>query len=297
MAHTTSWWSICRQTVSEFNRDNCSRMSAAIAYYAAFSIAPLLILVLTICGLIWDPADVKGQLEVEMVRFLGDEGTAQIRTMLAASDTNLHRNAASLFSLTALVFGALGVVSQLQAALNDAWDVAPDPNQGGVRQFLVKRLISAAMILAIALLLLISLILSTLVSLAGDQLAVWLPGAVSGSVLTFVSNGLSLILMTLLFSSMFRILPDAQIDWSDVWFGGFVTSLLFLGGKYLFGLYLSTSQIASAYGAPGSMALLLLWLYYSAAVLLLGAEFTQVWSQRHGRRVLPEQGAKKKQAA
>ncbi|MCA9169567.1 MAG: YihY/virulence factor BrkB family protein [Planctomycetales bacterium] len=284
------WWSIIKRTLSEFQSDNCLRMAAAISYYSAFSLAPLLVLVVMLCGFVWDPADVRGRLQEEIARVVGPEGTAQIETMLARTDSPSARGT-SVFSIAALLFGALGVVSQLQSSLNEAWGVQPDPSQGGIRNFLTKRLISAAMILTIALLLLVSLAVSAVISLAGDTLGQWLPGDVSGIVLAVASSAGSLVITALLFAAIYRILPDAEISWKDVWFGALVTALLFVGGKYFFGLYLASSHATAAYGAAGSLALLLLWLYYSAGVLLLGAEFTQVWSQRHGARVAPEPGA------
>jgi membrane protein len=186
-----------------------------------------------------------------------------------------------------LLFGATGAIAELQDALNTAWGVQPDPNKGGVKSFFLKRLLSLALVAGIAFLLLVSLLLTTAITISEK----WLPGQISAPLLYGVNVAADLIVITLLFAAIFKFLPDAQVAWRDVWIGAAVTAGLFILGKFGLGVYLGNSNVASAYGAAGSLVLVLVWIYYSALILLLGAEFTQVWARERGKRVRAEEGA------
>jgi membrane protein len=180
---------------------------------------------------------------------------------------------------------------ELQAALNRAWGVEPDPDRGGVKNFVIKRLFSLGMVLSIAFLLLVSLVLSAALTAFGGALGGLLPGDASEVLLQLLDNAVSLVVITLLFAAMFKVLPDARIAWRDVWVGALVTTVLFLAGKFLIGLYLGQANPGEAYGAAGSLAILLVWIYYSSLILLLGAEFTPVWARERGAGVEPQEGA------
>jgi membrane protein len=284
-------FAMLKETVREFLGDDCMRLAAALSYYTIFSLPALLILILMVASVFIDPQDMQGRIDQQMGALIGRDGAEQIQTMIEhANRPDTGGPLAAILGIAALLFGATGAFMQLQAALNKAWDVEPDPDAGGLRNFIVKRFFSLAMILGIAFLLLVSLVISAALGAFGDVLASYLPG-VSEVLLQLLQLGVSLALISALFAAMFKVLPDADIAWRDVWVGAVVTALLFVVGKFAIGLYLGNSEPGTAYGAAGSLAVLLVWIYYSAIILFLGAEFTQVWATRRGGGVRPSKGA------
>jgi membrane protein len=266
-------------------------MAAALAFYTMLSLAPLLVLTITIAGLLVEPKDARAEVTDQIRMLVGPEGAQQIHNMLKSAGRHGQGIFGDVLSVLVLIYGATSVVAQLQSSLNEAWKVEPDPKRGGVRNFLIKRLLSLTMILGIAFLLLISLVLTTIASAFGDKLVEWLPGEVSAYVPLASNTGVFFLLVTLLFAAMFKILPDARVAWSDVWIGAAGTALLFIVGKFLIDLHLSHSNLMSTYGAAGSLVLVLLWTYYSSMIFLFGAEFTQVWARRTGKPIEPRSGA------
>lgn len=282
---------VLRRSATEFMDDECMTMAGAISYYAIFSLPPLLVLMLLLLGTVLDPREVAGYIQTQLTRLVGESGGAQIRTILEqARGPGGGSLLTTAWGLVALLFGATGAFAQLQIALNKAWEVQPDPEQGGVKRFFVKRLLSFGMILAVAFLLLVSLALSAALSAFGDVLAGRLAG-LSAPVLTLLNLALSLTVFTVLFAAMFKVLPDARVRWREAWLGAGMTTLLFVLGKFLIGFYLGRSDPGHAYGAAGSLAVTLLWIYYSSLILLFGAEFTQAWAEAYGGRIEPEAGA------
>lgn len=283
-------WGLLKTTVNEFSADDCTSMAAALAYYTIFSLAPLLVLIIMLVSLVWDPTQVRGEVQQQMNELFGEQGAQQVQTMM--NNASQHRSGwAAVLGIIALLFGATGVFSQLQTAMNRAWEVEPDPDRSGVKDYAIKRLYSFGMILVIALLLLASLLLSTVLSAFGQYIVNLMPGAVSDTLLRWLDFGISFLVITLLLSAIFKWLPDAKIGWKDVILGAVATAVLFVIGKTLIGLYLGHANLGSAYGAAGSLALLLIWIYYSSMILLLGVEFTQVWARRHGGTIEPKEGA------
>jgi membrane protein len=292
MASKTGLVEILKRTGSDFINDESPRMAAALSYYTVFSLPSLLILILLIAGAVWDPEDVRGGLAAQIDGLMGAATAEQLRTVLdQAEQPGAGRGIAAILGIVALMFGATGAFIELQAALNRAWKVEPDPEQGGLKNFIVKRVFSLGMVLSIAFLLLVSLVLSTVLAAFGDALGAMLPGTVSEYLLLALNFGIALLVITLLFAALFKVLPDAEIAWRDVWVGAAVTTLLFLIGKFAIGFYLGQANPGEAYGAAGSLAILLVWIYYSAMILLLGAEFTQVWAEERGRGIEPQEGA------
>lgn len=285
--------SLLKHAATDFKEDDCPRMAAAMSYYTVFSLPPLLLLVLMIAGVFIEPSHLEGRIEREMAGFLGQEGARQIQAMIR----NVNRPGtggalATILSIAGLVFGATGAFAQLQSALNRAWEVEPDPEEGGgIRGFVGKRLLSLGMVVTLAFLLLVSLLLSAAISAFGDTLGGLVPGGLSTVVLQLLQIGISLLVVTVLFALMFKVLPDAEVSWRDVWVGAFGTALLFVAGKFLIGLYLSRSDPGEAFGAAGSLAVILVWVYYSAMIVFFGAEFTQAWAVERGRGIQPEEGA------
>jgi membrane protein len=282
---------IAKQTVSNFIKDDCMAAAAALSYYTIFSLPALVVLIMLLVGSLMDPSDVRGGIESQMESLMGPDAGGEVRTIIQEAERPQGGLVPTILGILGLVFGATGVMGQLQTTLNRAWNVEPDPNQGGIKSFLAKRIFSFGMILVIAFLLMVSLVISTALSGMGDQLASLLPEGISGPLLHLLNLGISLVVFALLFAALFKVLPDAKISWRSVWVGGAVTAVLFIVGKFLIGLYLGRSNPGEAYGAAGSLAVLLLWIYYSSLILLLGAEFTEVWAQKRGERIEPEPGA------
>lgn len=280
-------WSFLRRILRDFSEDECSVRAAALAYYTVFALPPLLILLTKVVGLVWDPAEVQHSLETQFSTLVGDEGGRAIREMLTSAEQQGTAGIVSaVLGIFALLFGAIGAFMQLQGALNRAWEVKPDPKQGGLKRFIAKRVLSAGMILAVAFLLMVSLAVSALLSALGTKLA-FLPEPT----LHVMDVLLSLAVITIMFAAIFRFLPDAEIAWRDVWVGSLFTAMLFVIGKVAIGLYLGRSAPGDAFGAAGALAVILVWIYYAGMIVLLGAEFTQAWAERRGARIRPERGA------
>lgn len=282
---------VLRQTVTEFSQDECPRMAAALAYYAIFALPALLALVVAIASFFASREDVSGRLTAFFEENMGKTGAAQIQTMLQHASQSGEGWWGSIVSGVLLVVGATGVLLELQTALNRAWGVEPDKNQGGIKAFVMKRVLSFAMVLGIAFLLLISLVVSWWLNEFGHLLEQWAPAWMSERAVQVVDVVASSAVIAALFAIMLKYLPDAQLSWRDVLPGALMTTVLFVIGKYAISLYLSYSNVTSAYGIAGSLALVLLWIYYSAMIFFFGAEFTQVWASTHGRRIRPEAGA------
>lgn len=283
---------ILKQTFREFWDDGCPAMAAALAYYTAFSLPPLLVLVILMAQPLVGTEALRQQIVEGADHLIGSDAAAQVAAILQSADLPAGEGtAATLFSLGALLLSATAAFGQLQRALNVAWNVMPDKSRGGIRSFLLKRALSFAMVLIIALLVLMLVILSTGLSAMGAVLGELLPGRLSEGVLRLFHLTLSLTLVTTLFAAIYKILPDARIGWRNVWAGAALTTLLFVFGEVIIGLYLGRSEVGSAYGAARSLAVILAWIYYSSMILLLGAELTQVLVRRDGRNVQPEKNA------
>jgi len=284
-------WTILKRTYGEFQQDDCLQMAAALAYYTIFSLPPLLVIIISIAGLQLGEEAVQGRVEQEIEQIIGAEAAEQVQTMISNASQSLSEEGSiwtGILGIGALLFGATGAFAQLQKALNRAWSV--QPGRSGILNFLLKRALSFGMIVTTGFLLLVSLALSTLLTAIGSELQTWIPGFPL-SLTKVLDVALSLTVITALFAAIFRILPDARINWRDVFTGAAVTALLFVAGKTLIGFYLGQSDPGSMFGAAGSLALVLLWIYLSAVLLLLGAEFTQVWARRHGKSIRPSSGA------
>ena len=285
---------ILKQSFKDFSDDECPTMAAALSYYTVFSLPPLLLLIIMIAGAVMDPQDVREALHGQLGALLGQSGGDEIRTIMEkAQETktpDTGRPVAAVLGVATLILGATGVFGQLQAALNKAWEVKPDPEQGGIKSFLVKRIFSFGMVIAIAFLLLVSLALTAAISAVGGMMGRLVPG-VGEAVLHVLNFVVSFGVITLLFGAMFKIVPDAQVAWKDVWVGAVVTGVLFMIGKYAIGFYLGRSNPGEVYGATGSLAILLVWIYYASMIVFFGAEFTQTWAEHRGQGVTPEKGA------
>jgi membrane protein len=278
---------LIKQTFQEYGEDNVGRLAAALAYYTVFSLAPLLVIVIAVTGLvIGSQADIRAEIMNQIQAMIGSEAAAGlIESMIDSSQNTSAGIFATILGVATLIFGATGFFIQLQGALNTIWDVE-EKSEGGVLGMLRARFLSFTLILGIGFLLLVSLVLSAALSILANYAQGLFPG--SAVVWQVADLLISLAVITLLFAMIFRFLPDVDIAWRDVWLGAFVTALLFTLGKWAIGLYLGTRGLSDAYGAAGALIVILLWVYYSAQILFLGAEFTQVYARRHGKAPLPE---------
>jgi membrane protein len=276
---------LVKATFTEWSEDNVPLMAAALAYYTLFSLAPLLVIAIAIVGAVFGEEAAQNQIVGQIQGLVGRDGAEAIQAMiLNASQPRSGGAIATSISVGILILGASGVFGQLQYALNTIWEVKPKPEQG-FWNFLRARFLSFAMVLVIGFLLLVSLILSAILTAISAFFSGYLPAfAVLGRILNF---GISFAAITVLFASIYRFLPDVKIGWRNLWLGAGVTALLFNIGKYLIGLYLGSSGVGSTYGAAGSLVVVLLWVFYSAQILLIGAEFTQVYSKFRGTPIQP----------
>jgi membrane protein len=290
----TTVWGLLKQAGSEWVADNAMRLGASLAYYTMLSVAPLLVVITAIGGLAFGPEAARGQLVHEMKDMVGTEGAQAVQTMVAHAYEPTTGVIASVIGLVVLLLGATGVFVELQDSFNTIWGVqcqAPS----GIWGFIRTRLLSFLMILAVGFLLLVSLVISAGLTALGTYFDGLNPAILWHAVNFLVSLGV----ITVLFAVMFKFLPDVHIGWKDVWVGAALTAVLFTIGKFLIGLYLGSSGLGSAYGAAGSLAVFLVWVYYSALILFYGAEFTQVYATRYGSHAGTREGqllASRKQA-
>jgi len=269
-------------TIKEWQEDNATRLAAALAYYTVFSIAPLLIIAISVAGLVLGNEAATGQLVGQIQGLIGLQGAELIETMIQGASKPSASIIATIIGIATLVFGATSVFSELQNSLNEIWDVKPQPQKSGLLLMVRTRFLSLTLVFGIGFLLLVSLVISAV--LAG--VSTFIGGAIGEAAIIsqVISAVLSFLVTTLLFALMFKVLPDVHVDWHDVWIGAVMTSLLFSIGRLLIGLYLGNSGVTSTYGAAGSLIILLIWVYYSAQILFFGAEFTQVFARLYGSR-------------
>jgi len=279
---------VLKETATGWDEDNVNRLAASLAYYTLLSIAPLVILAVAVAGLAFGQEAAREHIGRELSSVVGSgAGTA-----IEAIAKNAKSPGSGLFSVivgvVVLLFGASGVFGELQSALNTVWEVAPKPGRG-IWGLVKDRFFSFTLVVGVAFLLLVSLLVSAALTWVGQIFSRALPGgAALWQVLNFV---ISLAVVSALFATMFKALPDAKIRWRDVWVGAAVTALLFTLGKFALGLYLGGAGVSSAYGAAGSIVALVIWVYYSSQVLLIGAEFTEVYARRFGSKIVPDEKA------
>jgi membrane protein len=283
-------WRLLKESFAEWNKDKASRLAASLAYYTVFSLAPLLIIVIAIAGAVFGEAAAREQLVGQMEGLLGSEGAEFVETAIQNANRPGENSGfiASIVSIAILLFGASGVFAQLQDALNTIWEVTPKPG-ASIWEMVRKRILSFGMVLGIGFLLLVSLVISAVLAALNAYMSGLLPGF--DGLWQVVNFAIAFGVTTLLFAMIYKFLPDVKIAWGDVWIGAAFTSLLFSIGRSLIGLYLGQSGFASAYGAAGSVIVILAWVFYSAQILFFGAELTQVYARRYGSKIVPDEHA------
>jgi membrane protein len=270
-------WYVLKRALAGWWNDNVPRLGASLAYYTLFAMAPILVISIAIAGFFFGPEAVRGEVVAQMRGLVGETGAQAVQAMLENAATRGDGTLATIIGLVTFFLGSTGAFLELQTALNGIWRVKPKPN-AGIRQMLFQRLISFGLVIGVGFVLLVSLVVSAGLAALNRYMGNAFPGF---TVLWTAMNVLvSLGVVTLLFAMIYQFLPDVELRLRDVWLGALVTAGLFSVGKNIIGLYLGTSAIASSYGAAGSVVVLLVWVYYSAQVVLLGAEFTKAYVQR-----------------
>jgi membrane protein len=276
------FFSLMQKALSAWSDDYAPSMGAALSYYTLFSITPLLVIVIALAGFFFGDDAVRGEVYSQLSGLLGDQAALAVEDMLRSANRPKEGAVAALISIGVLVIGATTVLGELQNDLDRIWRAPAGPTAGGVRAFARSRLLSVAMILGITFVLIVSLVVSAIISAVGRFWGVWFRGwEVLAHALDLAT---SFSLMTVLFALIYKIVPRVRIQWHDVWVGAAVTALLFAVGKILIGLYIGRSNLTSGFGAAGSLVLMMVWVYYSAQIFLIGAEFTWVYAHEFGSR-------------
>ena len=278
-------WKILKQTFKDFGDLKITRMSAALAYYTIFSIAPMLIVIITLCDIFLGRDAIEGNLYKQIQSFVGSDAALQIQELIKNATVSNDITWASVVGVIALIFAATGVFAEIQDSINLIWRLKSKPRKGWVKM-IINRLLSFSMVVTLGFIMLVSLFINALLGLLVDRLVSLFPGAE-----VYIVYGINILLqfitISFLFGIIFKVLPDAKISWKTVRAGAFTTALLFMLGKFAIGFYLGKSNVSSSYGAAGSLVILLLWVYYSAIILYFGAAFTKAYAQYTGTHIYP----------
>ena len=274
------YWRLAKATFTDFIADNALSHGAAIAFYTILSIAPVLVIVIAMAGLVYGQDAARGQIVGQLQGLMGDQAAQTIQSMLQSASSRGAGIRATVFGLVTLVVTASGVFSELQSSLNAIWKA--EPKHTGVSGLVRARLTGLGLVASLGFLLLVSLIVSTALKAGQGYLAALLPDA--GLLFQALAFVVSFCITALMFGAIYKILPDKKIEWRDVLVGAVATSFLFTLGKFLISLYLGSSSVASSYGAASGLVVVLIWVYYSSQIFLFGAEFTKVYAESHGSR-------------
>ncbi|HJT74669.1 MAG TPA: YihY/virulence factor BrkB family protein [Chitinophaga sp.] len=283
------YWKILKQTAVDCMGDKVFKLSAALSYYTIFSIAPMLIVIITLCDIFLGKEAIEGSIYGQINSLVGNQAALQIQQMIRNASLSGDFTWATIVGVVTLVIGATSVFGEIQDSINFIWQLKAKP-KNGLLKILINRALSFSMVISLGFILMVSLILNGIIELFSKQLAHLFPEVTM--VLIYVVNlALTFFIITLLFAIIFKVLPDAKVRWKHVFTGAMATAVLFMVGKFAIGLYLGSSKVGSAYGAAGSIVIILLWVYYSAIILYFGAEFTQVYVQYYGGKIQPNEYA------
>lgn len=278
-------FSFMKEVFSNFSDDKVMKFSASLSYYTVFSIAPILIIMVTVAGVIFGKEAAQGQIYGQINGLVGGEAASQIQEIIGNTSTSGKTFIASVVSIIALIFGATGVFGEIQDSINSIWGLKSKP-KSGIIKIVLNRLISFSLIISLGFVAMVTLMLNTLVDLLSKSLTKIIPG--DDTIFVQVINyALIFVVITGMFAVIFKVLPDARIKWKDVIRGAVLTAILFIIGKFAITLYVQQSKLGSVYGAAGSIVILLVWVYYTAVILYFGAEFTKVYAIRYGSKIYP----------
>ncbi len=285
MAGVTPFFSFLKQSFREWIKNDAFGKSAALAYYAVFSLPGLLIIIITVAGMLWNTQEIQNEITGQVRDMVGTEAASQVETMIAHSSRHFSSALALIIGIVTMIFGATGIFFQLQKSLNDTWEVERKPGTG-IKAMLKSRLTALILVLAIGFLLLASMTLTAAVALMSSWIREQLVD-IPTFILLLIQEAIFLALFTFFLALIFKVLPDVEIPLKAVWPGALITAILFSLGKFLLSFYFSKANPTSAFGSAGSIVLLLLWAYYSALIFLLGATFTHVYAKSKGYRFVP----------
>lgn len=279
-ARRWTMWELAKRSTTAWSDDYASSMGAALAYYTLFSLAPLLLVVIALAGFVYGQDTARDAVIAQLSGLIGEEGAVAVQGLLKSASHPARSLIASLISIATLIVGATSIFAELQSDLDRIWRVPATAKPVGIGGLFRTRLLSFGLVVSMGFLLLVSLVVGTALAAFGKWYGAWFPGWVI--TLNIVDQVVSLAFVTALFALMYRILPSVRVAWDDVWRGAFATAVLFTIGKYLIGFYLGKAGVASGFGAAGSVVVLLVWVFYSAQIFLLGAEFTWLYAHSHG---------------
>jgi len=282
-----AYWTILKQTFSDFIDDKVLKLSASLAYYTIFSVAPMLIVIIFFCDLFLGREAIEGTLYSQIKDLVGSEAAIQVQQMIRNASLSQDMSWATIVGFVTLFIGATGVFAEIQDSINTIWRLKSKPKKGkGLVRMIMNRLQSFSLVISMGFILLVSLVVNGIIEIFNQRLASLFPQV--GMVVIYLVNwAITFAVITALFAVIFKVLPDARIRWRDVIVGSIATAILFMLGKFAIGFYLGASKVGSTYGAAGSIVIILLWVYYSAAILYFGAEFTRVYVQHFGARIYP----------
>jgi membrane protein len=282
-------WKSFKDAFTGFGDDKVMKLSASLAYYTGFSLAPLLVVIIAICGFFFGQEAVQGTIDNQIRAFIGADAASQMQEMIKNAAISGKGTMATIIGVVTLLLGASAIFGEIQDSINSIWGLKPKPKVG-IMKTIQTRLLSFGLIASLGFLLLVSLAATAVVEGLGDRLKAMFPDV--AVILFYIINlVLTLVVTTLLFAVIFKVLPDAKIKWKDIWPGAIATSLLFIIGKFIISIYISKSDIGTTYGAAGSFAVILVWIYYSSIILYFGAEFTKAYALNKGARIIPNEYA------
>ncbi len=282
-------WYLLKKSFNEFIEDNGLKLSASLSYYTIFSLPPLLIIIIGLCGIFFGEEAVKGEIFGQINGLVGNDAAMQIQETIKNVKLSSSNVFATIIGVIILLVGASGVFAEIQDSINYIWGLKAKPKRGFIK-FIKNRLMSFSMIGSVGFLLLVGLIINSLMDILNKRLSLYFP--IDSIYLFYITNiGIVFFIITLLFTIIFKTLPDGKIALSDCIIGASFTSVLFMIGKFAIGAYLGSTAVASIYGAAGSVILILVWVYYSAIILYFGAEFTKAFALTHGNKIIPNEYA------
>jgi membrane protein len=281
-------WKVLKQSFTGFGEDKVMKLSASLAYYTVFSLGPLLIVIIFLCGFFLGREAIEGTIYRQMEGFVGHDAALQMQQIIKNASISDQGTVAATIGVITLLIGATGVFAEIQDSINSIWGLKPKPTKkkGGIWLLLKSRLLSFGIIVSLGFLLLVSLGVTAVIEGLGGRLKQVFPDV--GVVVLYVANlVITLLVITTLFAVIFKVLPDARIKWRDVIAGAVATALLFMLGKFAISFYIGQSNVGTTYGTAGSLVVLLLWVYYSSVILYFGAEFTKAYAMEYGRQIIP----------
>ena len=280
---------VFRDSFSRFGDDKIPKLSGSLAYSTVFSLAPLLIVIISLFGIFFGREAIEGKIYLQLKSFFGGDTAAQLQEIIKNVSASGKSRLAAILGTITLVIGATAIFSEIQDSINTIWGIKPNPKKGWLK-FIRNRFLSFSVIVGLGFLLLVSLVINGLIEGFNAKLQVWLPG-ISIVIFYIINIAITIVVVTVIFAVIFKVLPDADIQWKDVIAGAIFTSLLFMLGKFAISVYISKSKIGTTFGAAGSIIILLLWVYYSSIILYFGAEFTKSWAVKFGDPIRPSQYA------